>query len=113
MTRPIVGLGLGLVLVLGACKASQEDIANGDDPIKALGASAPSTRYSGPYWSEQRHSQSAVWNQALAFCTPERVAEYPNCQPVMANAAAERGNTRADSVLRSIGAAAKSSVAKP
>ncbi len=113
MTRHILGFALGLVVLLGGCKPSPEDIANGNDPIKALAASARSTRYDGPYWSAQRHDQSTTWRQAAAFCTPERVLELPNCQPVVANAAADQGNAHADSVLRAIGASAKRSVVKP
>lgn len=89
--------------LLAGCSPRPEDVANGDDPIKALSASVLSTRYQGPYWVQQRQAKSDVWQQAVAYCTPERVREYPNCQPVAAAAAAERNAQRADSALRSIG----------
>ena len=96
-----------VVLLLTGCKPSQEDIANGDDPVAALSATVRSTRYDAPYWAEQRRTQTPVWRQATALCTAERAPQHPNCQPVIANASAEQGNARADSVLRAIGASVK------
>ena len=96
-------LTVGTAALLVACTARPEDVANGDDPIKALAATARSTRYQGPYWVEQRRTKSDVWQQAVAYCTPERVRELPNCQPVAAAAEAERNAQRADSALRSVG----------
>ena len=107
MTTHALMSTLAATLVLGGCAPKPEDVANGDDPIKALTVSVRSTRYEGPYWSEQRRMRSATWQQAVAYCTPDRVREHPNCEPVVANAAAERGNARADSALRAIGKAAK------
>ncbi len=108
MTIPVARFSVvaGTVALLAGCAPRPQDVADGDDPIKALASSAPSTRYQGPYWVEQRRTKSDVWQQAVAYCTPERVREYPNCQPVAASAEAERSAQRADSALRSIGAGA-------
>jgi len=100
---------VGAALLAGAgCEPRPEDVANGDDPIRALTVPVRSTRYEGPYWAEQRRLNSPIWRAAVAYCTPARAPEAPNCQPVLANAAAERGNARADSVLRAAGKAARS-----
>lgn len=107
MTREtlIVPLLVGLSLV--GCKPSQEDVANGNDPIRSLSATVQSTRYGPPYWAEQRRVKSGSWQQAVAYCTPDRRREFPNCPTVSNLAEAERGNAHADSVLRSIGESAK------
>ena len=107
MTRQTLVAPLLVGVFLAGCKPSQEDIANGDDPIRSLSATAQSTRYGPPYWAEQRRVKSASWQQAVAYCTPDRSRELPNCQTVSNLAESERGNTRADSVLRSIGESAK------
>jgi hypothetical protein len=109
VSRPIAIWALLLATAVGAASACQpkaEDVANGDDPIAALDARVRSTRYDGPYWQQQRLAGSDVWQRAVATCTPERATERPNCEPVVANARAEQGNARADSVLRAAGAAA-------
>ena len=107
MTRQRLVVPLLVGLSLAGCRPSQEDIANGADPIRSLSATAQSTRYGPPYWAEQRRVKSASWQQAVAYCTPDRSRELPNCQTVSNLAEAERGNARADSVLRSIGESAK------
>lgn len=89
--------------VVGACQPKPEDVANGDDPIAALEAPVRSTRYDGPYWQQQRLAGSDVWRRAVETCSPERAAQRPNCEPVLANARAQEGNARADSVLREMG----------
>ena len=105
MTRSLLILGTTLILV-GGCKPSQEDLANGNDPLESLRATVASTRYGPPYWAEQRRMRSAAWTQAVTFCPPDRSRELPNCQTVSNLVEAERGNAHADSVLRSIGASA-------
>jgi hypothetical protein len=109
--RSIAIWALLLATAVGAvssCQPNAEDVANGDDPIAALDSRMRSTRYDGPYWQQQRLAGSDVWRRAVATCTPERATERPNCEPVVANARAEQGNARADSVLRAAGAAAGS-----
>jgi hypothetical protein len=69
----------------------------------ALAAEIPSTRYQTDFWSAERRRQSALWRQAAAYCTPERAPTKPNCQAVLTNVAAEKGNARTDSALRAAG----------
>lgn len=47
---PSVVLAGAFLLLLAGCTEAPEDIANGDDPLKALTVGATSTRYDGPYW---------------------------------------------------------------
>lgn len=89
--------------VIGACQPKPEDVANGDDPIAALEAPVRSTRYDGTYWQQQRLAGSNVWLRAVDACSGEQSTQRPNCEPVLANARAQAGNTRADSVLREMG----------
>ncbi len=67
-----------------ACQPSQEDIANGDDPIAALGSTVESSRYGATYWAEQMKADSDVWNDAVAYCEDAERANYPNCELVAA-----------------------------
>lgn len=107
--RPTLVVAGALLLTILACTPKPEDIANGDDPMKALAVTARSTRYDRAYWSGQRRSRSAVWTRAVSYCESRGTGESPNCEPVNENAAAERGNSRADSTLRAAGAAARQS----
>lgn len=75
--------------------------ADGDDPMAALAADRLSTRYQSDFWSAERRQRSALWQRAAAYCTREQTK--PNCHAVLANVAAERGNTRTDSALRAAG----------
>lgn len=104
--RSLIALALAAP-ILTSCRPSQEDVANGDDPIKSLSATAQSTRYGPPFWAEQRTTGSAIWRQAIAYCTPERTRELPNCLTVSNLAEAAHANAHADSVLRAIGESAK------
>jgi len=65
-----------------ACGPSQEEIANGDDPIAALGSTVQSSRYGPAYWRQQLEADSALWKEALAFCADSQRADYPNCESV-------------------------------
>jgi hypothetical protein len=76
-----ITLVLGVVLLLG-CRASEEDLANGDDPIAALGATVESSRYGEKYWQEQIQADSDVWREAVAYCADSERANYPNCEVV-------------------------------
>jgi len=79
------------LLVIGglvsACGPSQEQIANGDDPIAALASTAKSSRYGNNYWIEQRDDATDVWAEATAYCEPTERANYPNCETVRGVAA--------------------------
>jgi hypothetical protein len=95
---------LSIAAVATSCTPSPQDLANDDDPIKALQSTVPSTRYAEQYWFAQRRANSPIWKQAVAWCTPEHSAQSPNCERVLANVRAARGNAHADSVLRAVGA---------
>ena len=88
-------------LVLGATVGCGPSNADADDPMAALAADTPSTRYQTDFWSAERRGRSALWQRATEYCTREQTK--PNCHAVLANVAAERGNARADSALRAAG----------
>lgn len=95
-----------LVVALGALAVAacgRGGAADGDDPMAALAAESPSTRYQADFWSAERRQRSSLWQEATAYCTPERARTKPNCQAVRTNIAAEQGNARADSALRAAG----------
>lgn len=69
-------------LAVAACGGSQEELANGDDPIAALGSTVKSSRYGPAYWKEQLEAESTVWKEALAYCADAEHANYPNCETV-------------------------------
>lgn len=78
------GIGFSLLAVTflaGGCTA--ENVADGEDPIQALSASSPSTRYGESYWRQQLVQDSDVWQQAVAYCKPgdayRDYGKYPNC----------------------------------
>ena len=74
---------LALAAALG-CQPTPAEIADGDDPLAALRASAPTSRYKEPFWSEHCHRGNVTWQDALAFCRTEGkdAVRYPNCQHV-------------------------------
>jgi hypothetical protein len=84
----------GLLLVAAAlslgCKSAQDqaaDVANGDDPLKALTVDVASTRYGTAYWTQQSDSNTPTWQKAKAYCGTNGVTaqgEKVNCGPVMA-----------------------------
>ena len=78
-TRHLVAI---TALLATACSPSAEDVANGDDPIAALGSTAESSRYGLNYWTKQRDAKSDIWTRALAYCEPAERANYPNCETV-------------------------------
>ena len=78
------GLVAAVAISLAAlgCARSQEDLANGDDPLAALESTVRSTRYGEKYWQQERDAQSSIWTQALEYCRPPERANYPNCEVV-------------------------------
>ena len=70
------------LLPLLACTATPQEIADGGDPLAALGASAASARYATPFWAEQAHHKSSLWAEARHFCAGRDERTYPNCHPV-------------------------------
>lgn len=80
---PLVAL-LGVLLIQSGCSESPEDIANGNDPLRALTVSTKSTRYDGPYWMRQRNMSPNLYQDALSYCSGHQPGEKPNCAPVVA-----------------------------
>ena len=78
-----------IAILLLACGPSQEEIANGDDPIAALASTVRSSRYGNNYWTEQRDGGTSVWNEATSYCAPAERANHPNCETVRAVAATD------------------------
>lgn len=79
MTRHARAFAIASILSLGACQPSDEDIANGDDPIQALSATVPSTRYTQAYWTQQSEARAEVWHRARAVCQEADLGAKPNC----------------------------------
>jgi hypothetical protein len=73
---------LAAAAALIACGPSEEELANGDDPLTALEATVESSRYGASYWTEQMTAKTQVWAAALAYCEPAERADYPNCKTV-------------------------------
>jgi len=80
--------------LLAGCAPTQEEIANGDDPIGALASTVESSRYGLNYWVEQRHGKTATWAEATSFCEPAERANYPNCETVREVRATEPGTVK-------------------
>jgi len=77
----IVLAGLLGFLAVG-CGPTDEEIANGDDPIAALASIVESSRYGAAYWTEQMKGDTDVWKEAIAYCEPADRANYTNCEVV-------------------------------
>ncbi len=80
--RRLQPLALLSLLALGACGRSPQQIADGPDPLEALGAPALSTRYSVPFWAREVHGGSGLWRRAASFCQGKDLAAFPNCHAV-------------------------------
>ena len=65
-------------------------MAEGDDPLAALTVGVTSERYDGRYWLLKRDKDRPLFDEAVAYCRgeqdAERLAERPNCGPVIAAA---------------------------
>ena len=75
---------LGVLLIQSGCSEAPEDVANGDDPLRALAVGTKSTRYDGPYWMRQRDMSPNLYQDALSYCSGHQPGEKPNCAPVVA-----------------------------
>ena len=73
-----------LFSALTGCAPSQEELADGDDPLAALTAEVPSTRYDGPYWMAQYQTGRDLFDEAVRYCMEEAQRGRPNCAPVLA-----------------------------
>jgi hypothetical protein len=61
---------------------TDEDIANGDDPLRALTVPHRSDRYGSTYWTQKSAADSALWAQAVAYCEGRADGDHPNCDAV-------------------------------
>ncbi len=98
IARPLAGaLGLAVLAGAAACRtAAETDVANGDDPIAALEAHVPSTRYERPYWHQvaqgKTAADSALWRRAVETCRGPESAQRPNCTAVRMTAFYQRAS---------------------
>lgn len=66
---------------VAGCAASDQDVANGDDPLAALAVPHRSERYTTTYWRYTRTDDPELWTRAVDYCEEKR-ADYPNCEAV-------------------------------
>lgn len=79
------------ILLVPACGQSEAEMANGDDPMKALESPYPSVRYNATYWTQTSALDKELWDRAVAFCEGiEDPRDYPNCNAVRSVAALDR-----------------------
>ena len=65
----------------------QAKLANGDDPIVALGSTVESTRYTAAFWTQQSDSNPSLFARARAFCDAQWASnsgQKVNCGAVAA-----------------------------
>ncbi len=70
-----------LFLTAAGCRENAADIANGDDPLRALTVPVRSERYPTTYWTQVSIRDTTLWAQAVAYCE-ERIMDHPNCEAV-------------------------------
>ncbi len=79
--------GVLISLTFLGCGPSDEEIADGGDPLAALRVSALSARYDGRFWQAQHRQSPGRFADAVAYCAAEseagRLDERPNCEPVL------------------------------
>ena len=78
------------VCAIGGCDSEadrQAELANGDDPLKALGATVESTRYTTAFWTRQGDSNPLLFARARAICDAQWTSnsgQKVNCGAVAA-----------------------------
>ena len=82
---------IAVVLVTGCDSEAdrQTELANGDDPIAALGSTIESTRYTTAFWTQQADSNPSLFARARAFCDAQWASnsgQRVNCGAVSAAA---------------------------
>lgn len=82
MKRSQLCLIVLLPMAIVGCSESDEEVANGDDPLRALTAAHPSDRYVSSYWTRKMGEDPELWSQAVAYCEQHNDAEHPNCAAV-------------------------------
>lgn len=71
-----------LSILLVGCTESDADIANGDDPLRALTVAQRSERYETSFWTQASVRDAELWGQATAYCEGKSDGDYPNCVAV-------------------------------
>jgi hypothetical protein len=79
-----------LPLIVSGCGSSDAEIANGDDPLRALTVNHPLDRYSSSYWTRTMGEDAELWAKAVAYCEEHNDAEHPNCGAVRSARMMER-----------------------
>ena len=72
----------------------QADLANGSDPLAALGATVESTRYTTSYWIQKADSNPTLFARARAYCDAQWASgsgQKVNCAAVSAAAFEQSG----------------------
>ena len=64
------------------CGESDADIANGDDPLRALTVPHRSERYTTTFWTQRSARDTALWRKATEYCEERDDGDHPNCDPV-------------------------------
>ena len=78
------------VCAIGGCDSEadrQAELANGADPLKALGATIESTRYTTAFWTQQADSNPSLFARARAVCDSQWASnsgQKVNCGAVAA-----------------------------
>jgi len=76
-----IGVALACLLSIG-CVDTEEETANGDDPLRALTVAHRSDRYTSTYWAQTSSADATLWAQAVEFCEGRTSGDHPNCEAV-------------------------------
>ena len=82
MTTQRLVIVAAVVLAAIGCQRSDADIANGDDPLRALTVPHPSERYTTSYWTQKSVSDAELWAKAVEYCAGKTGGDHPNCSAV-------------------------------
>jgi hypothetical protein len=82
LTCRLLPVALSALLGLLSCGRTAQQIADGPDPMEALGSPAASGRYTVEFWAREAHGKSDLWRRATAFCRGRDHAAFPNCDAV-------------------------------
>lgn len=76
-------LVLSLALLVAACGPTDAEIANGDDPVRALTVATQSSRYVEDYWVREYRDNRGQYERAVAYCRDKSIDAHPNCKAVL------------------------------
>jgi hypothetical protein len=71
-----------VILAVLGCAPSDEEIANGNDPMAALTVPHKSERYTSSYWTQKSIRDKQLYAQAVGYCKDKNDGEHPNCDVV-------------------------------